>query len=122
MLLTNFERETVSEAESDRFLVTLESDEALAKRLLEIQDSPDEVYNEIKRLGFDCTVDEIRDAFLMKISRQLDENSLQLIAAGIASGNESSNAAITQTLKVMQITGVVANAVHSANLAAASAF
>ena len=112
----------MSEQESDRFLAALETDEGLAERILKIQDNPDAVHNEIKRLGFDCTVDEIRDAFIMKISNQLDEKSLQLIAAGIASGSESATASIAQTLKVMRVTGVVANAVHSANLAAASAF
>lgn len=110
----------MSDSESQRLLMAIESDSALAEKLSKMENNPQAIYNEVKRLGYDCSVDEIRDAFLSKMSKQLDEKSLQSIAAGLSS-SETVTISVADFLKSVQITATVEKGVLNVQVAAAGA-
>lgn len=76
----------MSESESKRFIEAVKADTALSEKLSAMQSNPKALLDEVKRLGFDCTADEIREEFLSDIGQHLDEKELQDVAAGLSKG------------------------------------
>jgi len=73
----------MSAAEATRFVQHVESDEALAERLTALSNDPADVHALVLAEGFDCTPDEIKDAFLEAHGDKLTAEQLEAIAGGI---------------------------------------
>jgi len=72
----------MSESEAVRFFETVKTDEKFLSVLDGLKDSPDAVYAEIKKRGFDCTPDEIKAEFMELAGQSLSDDELNEIAAG----------------------------------------
>lgn len=74
----------MSESEATRFFNQLESDTALQEEIGRFPAIPEKIYSVIVARGFDCTVDELREAFVEYAAQHLDENQLGNLSAGIS--------------------------------------
>lgn len=72
----------MSIAEARRFIDTVCIDEELAKSLERYKHSPSLLHADIRRRGFNCTPEEIKDEILERLSGHLTADQLVMVSAG----------------------------------------
>ena len=73
----------MSVSEADRFIARIESDEVFVEKIAQLENNPDAVYEYVRAEGFDCTPEEIKEAFLEHYASQLTAEQLDAVAGGL---------------------------------------
>jgi predicted ribosomally synthesized peptide with nif11-like leader len=74
----------MSTKEADRFIECTSNDKEFQAKIEKIGNDSNAVYELIKSEGFDCTPDEIKDAFLTAYSSELTPEQLKTVTAGLS--------------------------------------
>lgn len=78
----------MSEAEASRFFLELEQSSELQSAVSSNPGKPELIYPLIVQKGFDCTIDELREAFIEYAASRLGEDQLDSLAAGLSKGDQ----------------------------------
>ena len=76
----------MSNQDAERFMARVNSDDAFANRLAALGDDANAVFELVMAEGFDCTPEEIKEAFLETYGSQLTAEQLEAVAGGISDG------------------------------------
>lgn len=100
----------MSEKEANRFLKAVETDESFRETLNGMASNHDAVYAEIKKRGFDCTPEEIKETVMEALGSNISENDLADIAAGHTSAQSKFAIGLIATGGVILAAGAAAAA------------
>lgn len=78
----------MSTTEAERFVGALADSPELVARIKTVCDNPESVYSLVLSEGFDCTAEEIKEAYLDSHGARLSEEQLEAIAGGLTTGQE----------------------------------
>lgn len=73
----------MSTQEADRFIERTTTDKAFQAKIEKLGNDSNAVYEFVKSEGFDCTPDEIKDAFMSSYASELSAEQLEAVSAGI---------------------------------------
>ena len=76
----------MSAAEADRFISDLKADPNRFEELTDLKDDPEAVYAKVRDLGYDATIDEIKESFKEFLAEEIGEEELAKIAGGLSDG------------------------------------
>ncbi len=74
----------MSAQEADRFIERTASDKDFQTRIEKIANDTKAVYELVKSEGFDCTPDEIKEAFMNAYASELTPEQLETVTAGLS--------------------------------------
>lgn len=74
----------MSTQEADRFIARIDADPAFLAHIESLGSDSNAVFEYVRSEGFDCTPDEIKDAFFETYGSQLSAEQLEAIAGGLS--------------------------------------
>jgi len=78
----------MSESEASRFFRELEQSSELQSAISSNPGKPELIYPLIVQRGFDCTIDELREAFIEFAASRFGDDQLDSLAAGLVKGDQ----------------------------------